>query len=116
MMPLCRSVSLGVVLCKLIYGLYTAMFESRQELPELMMGNCVRGVLTGAPQNGTGHRISCDKFSHWRSLQALLRDEHDPSDDTLRHDPARGARNRTGLALTETLGTQVPRLPLTNLQ
>ena len=28
-MPLCRSVNLDVVPCKLIYGLNTAMFESR---------------------------------------------------------------------------------------
>ena len=72
--PLCRSVKLDVVPCKLIYGLNTAMFESRQELPELMTGNDARGVLTGVPCNGTGHRIPCDKFSHWRSLWALLRD------------------------------------------
>ena len=72
--PLRRSVKLGMVLRKLIYGLNTAMFESRQELPGLMMGNEARGVLTGAPQNGTGHRIPCDKFSHRRTLQALLRD------------------------------------------
>ena len=38
-MPLCRSVKLGVVQRKLIYGLNTAMFESRQELPGLTMGN-----------------------------------------------------------------------------
>ena len=37
--PLCRSVKLGVVLCKLIYGLNMAMFESRRELPGLTMGN-----------------------------------------------------------------------------
>ena len=37
--PLCWSVSLGVVPCKLIYGLNTAMFESRQESPELTTGN-----------------------------------------------------------------------------
>ena len=74
MTPLRRSVSLSVVLCKLIYGLNTAMFESRQELPELTMGNDARRVLTGVPQNGTGHRIPCDKFSHQRSLWALLRD------------------------------------------
>ena len=72
--PLCQSVSLGVVPHKLIYGLNMAMFESRQELPELMMGNGAQGVLMGVPQNGTGHRIPCDKFSHWRSLWALLRD------------------------------------------
>ena len=38
-MPLHQSVKLGMVLCKLIYGFNTAMFESRQELPDLMMGN-----------------------------------------------------------------------------
>ena len=38
-MPLHRSVKLGVELRKLIYGLNTAMFEARQESPELMMGN-----------------------------------------------------------------------------
>ena len=73
-MPLHWSVSLGVVLHKLIYGLNTAMFESRQELPELTTGNDARGVLMGVPQNGTGHRIPCDKFSCQRSLWALLRD------------------------------------------
>ena len=72
--PLRRSVKLGVVPCKLIYGLNTAMFESRQELPGLTMGNEARGVLTGVPRNGTGHRIPCDKFSCRRTLQALLRD------------------------------------------
>ena len=67
--PLHQSVSLGVVLHKLIYGLNMAMFESR-----LTMGNDARGALMGVPQNGTDHRIPCDKFSHWGSLQALLRD------------------------------------------
>ena len=37
--PIRRSVKLGMVPRKLIYGLNTAMFESRQELPGLMMGN-----------------------------------------------------------------------------
>ena len=73
-MPLHRSVKLGMVPCKLIYGLNTAMFESRRELPGLTTGNEAQGVLTGAPQNGTGHRIPCDKFSHRRTLRALLRD------------------------------------------
>ena len=50
------------------------MLESRQESPELTMGNDAPGALTGVPQNGTGHRIPCDKFSHQRSLRALLRD------------------------------------------
>ena len=72
--PLRRSVKLGVVPCKLIYGLNMAMFESRRELPGLTMGNEARGALTGAPQNGTGHRIPCDKFSCRRTLWALLRD------------------------------------------
>ena len=73
-MPLCRSVKLGVVPCKLIYGLNTAMFKSRRELPDLTMGDDTQVVLTGAPRNGIGHRIPCDKFSHRRSLWALLRD------------------------------------------
>ena len=63
-----------MVPCKLIYGLNTAMFESRRELPGLMTGNEARGALTGVPRNGMGHRIPCDKFSHWRTLRALLRD------------------------------------------
>ena len=73
-MPLCRSVKLGMVPCKLIYGLNTAMFESRRELPDLMTGSEAQGVLTGVPQNRRGNRIPCDKFSHQRTLQALLRD------------------------------------------
>ena len=73
-MPLRRSVKLGVVPRKLIYGLNTAMFESRRELPGLTMGNEAQGALTGVPQKLTGHRIPCDKFSHRRTLQALLRD------------------------------------------
>ena len=72
--PLRRSVQLGVVLRKLIYGLNTAMFESRQELPGLTTGSEARGALTGVPRNGTGHSIPCDKFSRRRTLRALLRD------------------------------------------
>ena len=72
--PLHRSVKLGMVLRKLIYGLNTAMFESRRELPGLTTGNEARGALTGVPQNGTGHRIPCDKFSRQRTLRALQRD------------------------------------------
>ena len=37
--PLRWSVKLGMVPHKLIYGLNKAMFESRQESPELTMGN-----------------------------------------------------------------------------
>ena len=73
-MPLRRSVKLGVVLRKLIYGLNMAMFESRREWPGLTMGNEARGALKGVPWNGTGHRIPCDKFSCRRTLRALLRD------------------------------------------
>ena len=63
-MPLHKSVSLGMVLCKLIYGLNTAMFESRQELPDLTTGDDARGAVMGPPHNAPGHRIPCDKFSH----------------------------------------------------
>ena len=37
--PLHRSVNLGVVPCKLSYGLNMAMFVSRQELPDLTTGD-----------------------------------------------------------------------------
>ena len=37
--PLCRSVTLGMVPRKLIYGLNTAMFKSRRELPDLTTGD-----------------------------------------------------------------------------
>ena len=72
--PLCRSVNLGMVPCKLIYGLNTAMFKPRQELPDLMTGDDTRRVVTGLPHNETGHRIPYDKFSHRKNLRALLRD------------------------------------------
>ena len=73
-MPLRRSVKLGVVPRKLCYGLKMALFESRTESPDLTMGNGARGLVTGPPHNGTGHRIPCDKFSRRRTLRALLRD------------------------------------------
>ena len=73
-MPLCQSDKLDMVPNRLIYGLNTTMFESRQELSALIMGEDACGVLTGLSQNGTGHRIPCDKPSHWRSFWALLRD------------------------------------------
>ena len=44
-MALHRSVNLGVVPHKLIYGVNTAMFESRQELPDLMMDDDAWGAL-----------------------------------------------------------------------
>ena len=117
--PLRRSVKLGVVLRKLIYGLNTAMFESRRELPGLTTGNEARGVLTGAPRNGTGHRIPCDKFSRQRTLWALLRDVSarwaQLTRRCLKHDSTRGAGNGTGWPLMETLGTQVSGSPLTSL-
>ena len=73
-MPLRRSVNLGMVPCKLIYGLNMAMFKSRQELLDLTMGDDAQGAVMGLPHNGTGHRIPCDKFSCRRTLWALLRD------------------------------------------
>ena len=72
--PICRSVKLGVVPHKLIYGLNTALFESRRELPDLMTGDGARGADTGLTHNGMGNRIPCDKFSRRRTLWALLRD------------------------------------------
>ena len=62
-MPLRHSVKLGMVPCQLIYGLNTAMFESRTESPGLMTGDDAHRVLMGVPQNGIGHRIPYDKSS-----------------------------------------------------
>ena len=69
--PLHRSVKLGMVPRKLIYGLNTAMFESRRELPDLTTGDDAQGAVMGLPRNGTGHRIPCDKFSHWKNFAGL---------------------------------------------
>ena len=41
--PLHWSVKLGMVPCKLIYGLNTAMFNIMKELPVLMTGNDAHG-------------------------------------------------------------------------
>ena len=38
-------------------------------------------------------------------LEMSLKDEHDLSEDDLKHDPARGAGNGMGWLLMETLGT-----------
>ena len=73
-MPLCQSVKLGVIPHRLIYGLNMAMFESRKESPALTMGNDTCRVLTGVPQNGTGHTIPCDKPSCQMSFWTLVRD------------------------------------------
>ena len=106
--PLHRSVNLGVVPRKLIYGLNTAMFESRQELPDLTMGNDARGAVTGLPRNGTGHRIPCDKFSHRRTLWALLRDVSArwawPIWQRLETWSCKGGRKRDGLAVNRDAG------------
>ena len=69
--PLRQSVKLGVVPHKLIYELNTAMFESKQESPELTTGNDAQGALMGAPRKGTGHRIPCDKFLSLEELAGL---------------------------------------------
>ena len=73
MTPLRRSVKLGMVLRKLIYGLNTAMFESRQELPGLMTGNEARGALMGVPRNVRGPCGPC--------LETSPEDEHNRPDD-----------------------------------
>ena len=69
-MPLRQSVKLGVV----PHRLNMAMFKSRIESTGLTTGDDAHRVLTGAPWNGTGHRIPCDKSSCWKSFRALLGD------------------------------------------
>ena len=46
-MPLNWSVKLGMVPCKLIYGLNTAMFESMKESPALTTGDDAHGAHMG---------------------------------------------------------------------
>ena len=83
-----------MVLRKLIYGLNTAMFESREESPDLTTGNVAPGALTGVPHNRTGHRIPCDKFSTGEACRPCWetspQDECDLSDGTLEHNPTGG--------------------------
>ena len=49
--PLRRSVKLGVVPHKLIYGLNMALFKSRRQLPDLTMGDGTpEGRMRGRPR------------------------------------------------------------------
>ena len=103
--PLCRIVNLGVVPHKLIYGLNMAMFESRQELPDLTMSDDAQGVVTGPPRNGTGPvTSSLAREPCGPCLETSLQDEHDLSDDDLKHDPAMGGRKQDGLAVNGDAG------------
>ena len=47
----------NAVLLRLIYGLNWPMLKSMHESSSVMMDYSVREALTGAPRNGTGHRI-----------------------------------------------------------
>ena len=117
-MPLCRSVKLGMVPRKLIYGLNTAMFECRREFPDLTRAT-PEGHLQGRPKTeqaiGSPVTSSLTRGACGPCWEMSLQDEHNLPDNALKHDPARGAGNGTGWPLTETPGTQVPRSPLTNL-
>ena len=101
-MPLHRSVNLGVVLCKLIYGLNTAMFESRRELPDVMMGVMPKGRLWGGPtmEQAIGSPVtsSLAREPCGPCLETSLQDERDLSEDDLKHDPARGGGQEMGWA------------------
>ena len=116
-MPLRCSVKLGVVPCKLIYGLNTAMFKSRTELSGLMTGDDAHRVLTEVPWNWTGHRIPCDKHFHQRNLRVLLGDISawwlKSTRQELEAKSYRGAGNGMSWPLMEALDTHIPGLLLT---
>ena len=58
--PLGRSVKLGVIPHKLIYGLHMAMFKSKQESPELTRAMMPEGHLWGRPakEQATGFHVT----------------------------------------------------------
>ena len=93
-MLLDRSVKLGMVLRKLIYGLNTAMLESREELPDLTMGKVARGALMGHPimEQATGFPVTSSPAREaWGPCWEMsLQDEHDLPDGTLEHNPTGG--------------------------
>ena len=67
----------NAVLRRLIYGLNWPMLKSMYESSSLTMDNAVREVLTGLPQNGTGHRIP-DKWEKRHSLRCRTNSEDVP--------------------------------------
>ena len=86
-----------------------AMFESRQEFPDLTMSDDTRGAVTGhlTMEQAIGSPVTSSLTGELCGpcLETSLQDEHDLSDDNLKHDPARGAENGMGWLLMETLGT-----------
>ena len=108
-MPFCRSVNLGVVPRKLIYGLNMAMFESRRELPDLTTGDDARGAVTGSRptmEQAIGSPVTSSLAGEpcGPCLEMSLQDERNLSDDDLKHDPARGGRKQDGLAVNGDTG------------
>ena len=68
----------NAVPCRLIYGLNWPMLKSMHESSSLMTDNAVREVLTGVPQNGTGHRIPDERKKKRRSLRRRTDSEDVP--------------------------------------
>ena len=71
-----RSDRQNAVPHRLIYGLNWPMFKSMYESSNPTTDNVVREVLTGAPQNGTGHRIP-DERKKKRCSQRCRTDSED---------------------------------------
>ena len=70
----------NAVPCRLIYGLNWPMLKSMYESSSSTMDNAVQEVLTGAPQNGTGHRIPDER----KKKRCLLRHRTDSEDFSVR--------------------------------
>ena len=73
-----RSDRRNAVSCRLIYGLNWPMLKSMHESSSSMMDNAVQEVLTGAPQNGTGHRIPDERKKKRCSLRHRTNSEDVP--------------------------------------
>ena len=63
---------------RLIYGLNWPMLKSMHESSSSTTDNVVREVLTGAPRNGTGHRIPDKRKKKRRSLRCRTDSEDIP--------------------------------------
>ena len=63
---------------RLIYGLNWPMLKSMHKSSSPTMDNAVRQVLTGAPRNGTGHRIPDKRKKKRRSLRCRTDSEDVP--------------------------------------
>ena len=73
-----RSDRQNAVPCRLIYGLNWPTLKPMYESSNPMTDNAVLEVLTGAPRNGTGHRILDERKKKRCSLRCRTESEDVP--------------------------------------